>query len=315
MYPKLLEIPLGGDNTITIGSYGFMIALGILTASWVIGRELNRLQAVGRFGPIRIHSKPRAGKGSKAKGGKKGGTLIQPSELVNTMTIIAAVVGIAGAKMFHILENLDEFMRGPTDMIFSPGGLTFYGGLIFAGVAIVWYAHAKGIHVPTLADAFAPGLILGYGIGRIGCHLAGDGTWGIASNLAAKPGFLPTWLWAETYPNNILGVSIPDPGVYPTALYESATAIALFGILWSLRKHSFKPGWLFMVYLFVNGVERFAIEQIRINNKLSLFGLEVTQAQVISAGLIVIGLVGSVWLAMGSSRKASRVSKPVAAAS
>ncbi len=315
MYPKLLEIPLGGDNTITIYAYGFMVAVAILAGSWIIGRELNRLQAEGRFGPIRILSKRRAGKSSKAKGGKKGGTLVQPSELVGTMTIIAAVVGVAGSKLFHILENLDEFMRGPAEMIFSPGGLTFYGGLISAGAAIAWYAYAKGIHVPTLADAFAPGLILGYGIGRVGCHLAGDGDWGIVSNLATKPGFFPTWLWAETYPNNILGVTLPDPGVYPTSIYEFVAGVALFGILWSLRKHSFRPGWLFMVYLFLNGLERFTIEQIRVNNEFALGGLEVTQAEVISASLMLVGIAGFAWLAMGSNRKAARVSKPAAAAS
>jgi phosphatidylglycerol:prolipoprotein diacylglycerol transferase len=201
-------------------------------------------------------------------------------------------------------------MRAPADMIFSTGGLTFYGGLITAGVAIAWYAKSKGIHVPTLADAIAPSLMLAYGIGRIGCHLAGDGDWGIPSNLGAKPGFLPDWLWAETYPNNILGVAIPEPGVYPTSIYEFVAGVLLFALLWSLRKHPFKPGWLFMVYLFLNGLERFLIEQIRVNNQFAILGLEVTQAEVISSILILVGLVGSVWLAMGSKRSGKPAAAP-----
>jgi phosphatidylglycerol:prolipoprotein diacylglycerol transferase len=306
MYPRLLEIPIGG-TTLTIYSYGFMVAVAILVASWLTGIELNRLQSQGRFGPIRIAGK--TGKDKKSKPGSKG-EIVRPSDLIGTMTVLAAVFGVIGSKLFHILENLDQFMRAPADMIFSTGGLTFYGGLITAGIAIAWYAKSKGIHVPTLADAVAPGLMLAYGIGRIGCHLAGDGDWGIPSDLAAKPGFLPDWLWAETYPNNILGVAIPQPGVYPTSIYEFVAGLVLFGVLWSLRKHPFKPGWLFMVYLFFNGLERFLIEQIRVNNKFAFLGLELTQAEVISSILILVGLAGAVYLAMGSRRRTESAPAP-----
>ena len=302
MYPRLLEIPLGGDTTITIYSYGFMVAVAILTGSWLTGVELNRLQSAGRFGPIRV---PAKNSSAQSKKGKPKTETVRPSDLVGTMTILAAVFGVAGSKLFHILENFDQFMRAPADMIFSTGGLTFYGGLITAGIAIAWYGKSKGVHVPSLADAIAPSLMLGYGVGRIGCHLAGDGDWGITANLAAKPSFLPTWLWAETYPDNILGVTLPDPGVYPTSIYEFVACTALFGLLWSLRKHSFVPGWLFMVYLAFNGLERFLIEQIRVNNKFGLLGLEVTQAEVISTLLLIVGVAGAVWLAIGRGRAAT----------
>ncbi len=145
-------------------------------------------------------------------------------------------------------------------------------------------------------DAGAPALMLGYGIGRVGCHLAGDGDWGIAADLAAKPDFLPMWLWAETYPNNILGMTLPTGGVYPTSVYEFVACSALFGLLWVLRKHSFRAGWLFMVYLFLNGLERFSIEQIRVNRKMDLLGIDITQAELISLVLLVVGLTGTIIL-------------------
>jgi phosphatidylglycerol:prolipoprotein diacylglycerol transferase len=302
MYPRILEIPLGGETTITIYSYGFMVAVAILVASWLTGVELNRLQAAGRFGPIRVGGAGKSGNGKRQKGKGKG-QIAKPSDLVGTMTILAAVLGVAGSKLFHILENLDQFFQAPADMIFSTGGLTFYGGLITAGVGIAYYAKSKGVHVPTLADAVAPGLMLAYGIGRLGCHLAGDGDWGIASDLADKPGILPDWLWSETYPNNILGVAIPEPGVFPTPIYEFVAAFALFGLLWALRKHPFRPGWLFMVYLFLNGLERLLVEQIRVNRTFQLIGLEVTQAEVISMILLVVGLVGSIVLYDSGRRK------------
>jgi phosphatidylglycerol:prolipoprotein diacylglycerol transferase len=218
--------------------------------------------------------------------------MASPSALVGTLVVLAVLFGFAGAKLFHILENLPDFFANPGAMIFSSGGFTFYGGLLAAAVAIAWYVRSKGLSVPIAADAVAPSLMLGYGIGRIGCHLAGDGDWGIMADLSAKPGWIPTWLWAETYPNNILGINIPEPGVYPTSIYEFLMAAALFGVLWALRKHPFKPGWLFSLYFVLAGAERFLIEQIRVNNVLDFFGIEATQAEFISVLMIIAGLIG-----------------------
>lgn len=306
MYPRLLEIPLGGDASITIYSYGFMVAVAILLASWLAGRELDRLQKEGRFGPIKgaAHSK---------KGGKTGPVL--PSELMGTITVIAAAMGVAGSKLFHILENFGRFMQDPSGMIFSTGGLTFYGGLICAGLSIAWYGHRKGIHVPTLADAVAPSLMIAYGVGRIGCHLAGDGDWGIAADMSLKPSWLPTWLWAETYPNNILGMTLDQPGVYPTSIYEFVACLALFGLLWAVRRHPFKAGWLFMLYIALNGFERLLIEQIRVNNTFDVFGFEATQAEMIASTFILVGVVGLAFLTRRRQAKPHRREPATAASS
>lgn len=278
MYPRLLEIPITSSFTLTIYSFGFMVAVAILTAAWLTGRELDRKQAAGQIGQIKL----------KGKDGKP--RTARPSEIMGTVTILAAVFGVLGSKLFHILENLDQFMQDPGAMLFSSGGLTFYGGLICAGLAVAWYVRKNGIGVGQMADAAAPGLILAYGIGRIGCHLAGDGDWGIASSLADKPGWIPTWLWHETYPNNILGVDLA--GVYPTSLYEFMMCLALFGVLWAIRKHSHKAGWLFSLYLVFTGLERYLIEQIRVNNVFDVLGMQVTQAEVISSVLVLVGLLG-----------------------
>ncbi|MEX0746969.1 MAG: prolipoprotein diacylglyceryl transferase family protein, partial [Rhodothermales bacterium] len=215
-----------------------------------------------------------------------------PSALLGTVTVMAVVLGIAGSKLFHILENLGDFSRDPFGMIFSTGGLSFYGGLIVAGVSIALYLRKKGVAKWAFADAIAPGLMLAYGIGRIGCHLAGDGDWGIASDMSAKPSWLPTWLWAESYPNNILGVDLPDPGVYPTSIYEFVFAALLFGVLWVYRTHPYMNGWLFSFYLVLNGIERFLIEQIRVNNLFEFAGITFTQAELIAVLMIAAGAVG-----------------------
>jgi phosphatidylglycerol:prolipoprotein diacylglycerol transferase len=143
-----------------------------------------------------------------------------------------------------------------------------------------------------MLDATAPSMMLGYGIGRLGCQIAGDGDWGISANMTLKPSWLPEWLWAQAYDGNIAGVTIPPPGVYPTPIYEIAMALASFLVLWFLRSHNNRPGYLFSVYLLLAGFERILIEKIRINVRYDVFGAYVTQAEAISCLLIIAGLFG-----------------------
>lgn len=249
-------------------------------------------------------------------------------QYTGTITLIAAISGITGAKLFHLFENPKEFMQffsNPTLENFL-SGLTIYGGLIFGGVIVWLWARRKNIPSFHLLDACAPGLILAYGIGRIGCHVSGDGDWGIA-NAAAKPewlAWLPDWLWSYEYPNNVNAVRGPfgegtfqggyrgepiteadpwpiyegygtylDPGVFPTPVYETTLAVLTFALLWYLRKRIRIPGMIFAIYLMLNGLERFFIEKIRVNNISefwSSIGLEVTQAEVISTTFILLGI-------------------------
>ncbi len=288
MYPRLLEIPLPveflGMDSITIYSFGAMMAIAFLTAAWLTRRELDRQYTNGLISAAKISTKSRSG--------KKQYTQASPAYMVGTVTVIAVVGGIIGAKIFHILENWGEFVLNPAAMIFSQGGLTFYGGLIFAAGGIIWYVRKSEVSLFRFVDAILPTVLLAYGIGRIGCHLAGDGDWGIPADPDKQPEFIPDWLWGETYPNNILGQTLPESGVYPTSIYEFIMASVLFGVLWSLRNHPFKAGWLASLTILFFGVERLLIEQIRVNNLFNVFGLEVTQAEVISVFMIIVGVTG-----------------------
>ena len=222
-----------------------------------------------------------------------------------TIVFIAVIFGIIGAKIFHQLENLDEFVRDPVGSFFNFSGLTFYGGLITAAIAIVLYAEKHNIPWQQIADSIAPPLILAYGIGRIGCQVSGDGDWGIVNNIPQPEwlSFLPEWVWAYTYPHNILNQGIPIEGcagphcfeladpVYPTPIYETTLSLLIFTVLWSIRKKLRVPGTLFAIYLMFNGAERFFIEKIRVNNVFDFFGMRVTQAEIISTILFIIGLI------------------------
>ena len=288
MYPRLLEIPIPieflGMDSITIYSFGAMMAIGFLVAAWLMRHELERLYQKGELQAVQIPAK----KGRR----QKQNVSTSPASLVGSITVIAVIGGIIGAKIFHILENWGDFMVDPGGMIFSQGGLTFYGGLIVAAIGIIWYVRKHGVHLPLFIDATLPTVMLAYGIGRVGCHLAGDGDWGITSNPDAQPGFIPDWLWGETYPNNILGRTLPESGVYPTSIYEFLMAAVLFAVLWSLRNHPFRAGWLASLTVLFFGIERLLIEQIRVNNVFEFIGLEVTQAEVISVVMILAGIAG-----------------------
>lgn len=272
---------------------------------------------------------------------------VWPHERVGDITIMAAAYGFIGAKVFDNLENWDRFIENPIANLLSPSGLTFYGGLICATIAILIYAKRKNIGILHLCDAAAPSLMLSYATGRIGCQVSGDGDWGIFNSaytldndgtiipaaadqfretlmqnpdyskylireygqLEAIPhsffkglDFMPNWFWAYNYPHNVNEVGVPianctgnycnqlNPLVFPTPLYEFIACTLLFAVLWQFRKKFKVAGQLFGLYLMLNGIERFLIEKIRVNTTYSIMGFHPTQAELISAGLVVAGL-------------------------
>jgi prolipoprotein diacylglyceryl transferase len=113
---------------------------------------------------------------------------VWPHQRIGDIVVIAAVGGLIGAKVFDGLENWDSYMADPLGSFLSFSGLTFYGGLIVAAVAIIWYARKKDINGWQLVDSAAPALMLAYGLGRIGCQMAGDGDWGIYNSAYINDG-------------------------------------------------------------------------------------------------------------------------------
>ena len=233
---------------------------------------------------------------------------VHPHQLLGNMVLIAAIAGLLGAKFFHNLENPAEFIADPIAALFSFSGLTFYGGLICGTFAVLYYAGKNGIAVLYMLDASGPGLMLAYGIGRIGCQIAGDGDWGIPNDLP-QPGwisFLPEWVWAYNYPNNVLGIDLQQSFVndgyqsitgkaFPTPLYEAVLGIGFFCLLWAIRKKISVPGMLFSIYLLLNGTERFFIEKIRVNTMYHIFSYKITQAEIISSMIILAGIAGIIY--------------------
>ena len=159
----------------------------MLAAGECLRRELRRLYAAGRIGAAR-----------------KGGIDVPPQDVVTDLLVFVLLAGVAGARLFHILEHTGQFMADPLGMIFSRSGLSIFGGLIFGVLAGLVCVRRWKLPVRPLLDAVAPAMMLGYAIGRIGCQVSGDGDWGIAANMALKPDWLPTWAWAQTVPEQHL---------------------------------------------------------------------------------------------------------------
>ncbi len=227
---------------------------------------------------------------------------IWPHDRVGDIVLYAAIFGFLGAKVFHNLENWGEFVKDPIGNLIAFSGLTFYGGLICATVAIIYFARKHKIGVVHLADAMATTMMFAYAMGRIGCQVSGDGDWGIVNNNPKPFAWMPDGLWSSVYAHNVIGEGVPikdcvgpycnqlaNP-VYPTALYEVIACLLLFGVLWFLRTRIKVAGRLAALYLMFNGIERFSIEQIRVNTKYVDLPFQPTQAEIIALVLFLGGV-------------------------
>ena len=186
-----------------------------------------------------------------------------------TLVAAAAFGGLAGAKLYYLAEHA---AHSPGTV--SGSGFSWYGGVMGGAIAVLITAWRLRIPTAVLLGSAAPALALGYGIGRIGCQLAGDGTYGVASTLP----------WAMTYPHGAVPTTI---AVHPTPVYETLAMLLIFAVLWRLRRHV-APTRLFAIYLILAGTERLLVELIRRNDHV-LLGL--TQPQLWSVALVGAGAV------------------------
>ena len=267
MYPTLIDFGmidlLGFKFRLAIHSFGFMLVIAFYTTYFILDKDLKKLK--------------------------------YDNTLASDLVFWAALGGVFGSKVYHLLENMDQLIIDPIGMIFSGSGLVFLGGLIGGTISVSIILHKNNLPWLVFADIVAPLLILGYGIGRIGCFLVGD-DYGIPTNLP----------WGLSFPNGLppstsqvfelyfpwIDISNFEPGllkVHPTQIYEFIICLIIFFYLYNKRVNIKVKGTLFFTYLILAGFERFFIEFIRTNEKyfLSIF----SGAQIISFFMISIGLL------------------------
>jgi phosphatidylglycerol:prolipoprotein diacylglycerol transferase len=220
-----------------INSYGVSKAAAALVAGYLLAREFRRLG----WDPDRAW----------------------------TIVVTSTVMGFVGGKLYYLAEHAGNL----SPHSFGPSGFTWYGGLIAGVLTVVVMARRYELPLGPLAGIAAAPLSLAYGIGRIGCFLSGDGSYG-------QPSDLP---WAVAFPNGTMPTMVP---VHPAALYEAAVALAVGGLLWVLRTR-WAPLHVFGLYAVLSGVARFLVEEIRLNEEV-LLGL--TQPQLWSLLLIAVGV-------------------------
>lgn len=248
MYPIIFQF-----GPITVYSFGAFMALAALSAAWVVYAELKR----NGYNP----------------------------DLSSTIVFAAAVGGLLGARLLFIVEEWGNFLRSPWDYIFTGAGFTWYGGFLGGALAVSWVVKKNKIPWLKAADMAAPALAVGYGVGRLGCHFAGDGDWGTVTTVP----------WGVAYTKAIIGwvnplTGVPYPPgvrVHPTPIYEFIESAIIFAVLWSLRNKGFAPGTIFWLCLVLTGIARFVVEFWRVN---PVLGLGLSEAQWFSIAMIIVGL-------------------------
>jgi len=286
MIPVLVEF-----GPLRVYSYGLMLGIAFLLGSAIMARALKR----------------------------RG---LDPA-IANTVTILAVLFGISGAKFLYLLEEFQAFRADPIHMTFSAGGLTWYGGFLLALLAVSVYIRWKKVPFMKVWDCLGIALILAYGVGRVGCHLSGDGDYGQPTKLPwgtiyAEGTAKPTMMLEEYFNRepamreqwhyDSLRVMVggkdrmghlytkfdAQTPLHPTPLYELVLGIAGFFILLAVEKRDLVPGQLFMVYLMLSSTFRFAVEFLRLQPRIA-FGL--SEAQLFSVAIFALGVAGFMILA------------------
>jgi phosphatidylglycerol:prolipoprotein diacylglycerol transferase len=285
MIPVLFSV-----GPLHVYSYGLMLGISFLLGSYILALHLKR-------------------------------NAIDPG-VASTITFLAVIFGIGGAKMLYLIEEWESFVRDPFGMAFSAGGLTWYGGFLLALLAVSLFIRSKRIPFLKVWDGLGIALILAYGVGRIGCHLAGDGDYGAPTHLpwgtiyaqgVAKPS-RALQEYFQHHPEQraewkydslrVLFAGKDRMGnpytrfdeitpLHPTPLYEFVLGCAGFGLLFWLRSRLKVDGTLFMCYVMLSSIFRFFVEFLRLNPH--LFG-GLSEAQLFSIVLFVAALGGFFYL-------------------
>lgn len=238
MHPELLHI-----GPLTIYTYGFMMATAFLVCYLILKHEI-----------------------------KKRG---DDPEIASNIIFWGAIGGIVGAKIFYMVEFYRDLLQDPLGMIFSGAGLVFHGGLVGGTITVILVIRHAKKPLGEYADIIGPILLVGQGIGRIGCFFAGC--------CHGKACDLP---WAVTFPHASPPADYP---VHPTQLYEMIINFTMFFILVKFVRPRLKKPWMtFAIYLMIAGLERFLLEFIRVNPKVA-WGL--SSAQFTSMGIFIAGLI------------------------
>jgi len=268
MQPVLLRV----TDTFYIGTYGLLVALGLLAAVLLAAWRLKRLG--------------------------------QPPELAFDFTFVAVLSGFVGGRIAFIFTEWGLFVQDPAALIFARDGFVFLGGMIGGSICSLAYLYWRGVALLPFADIMAPSLTLGHAFGRLGCHFAGCCFGGVCTvpslgmqvpRLEQPDGTLFYNAYSDQLYRGEIGpeatASLP---VWPTQLLEAGGLFALTALLLWVSTRTTRAGAILALYLVVYAVLRFGIEMIRGDEARGLyFGGMVSTSQILS--ILLIPMAAGVW--------------------
>jgi phosphatidylglycerol:prolipoprotein diacylglycerol transferase len=223
------------------------------------------------------------------------------------MILGAVVGGLLGAKLYFVI------VLGNWDALFTRGGFVFWGGLLGGTIGVLAIARYKKVSLWTTLEVGAPALAAAYAVGRTGCWAVGDDygrPWDGPLAVQFPEGAPPSTAGVMAQEFDVSFPPDTDPtavvAVHPTQLYEVAMALAMFGLIWRLRHHRHREGWLIGVYLVLAGIERFVVEFFRAKDDYLPIGLTVAQTIALTA------IAGGIAVLVARRGAAARVAAPPA---
>ena len=255
MHPVLFHI-----GSFELASYGLMTALGYACAAWYLTPRL-----------------------------KTCGIKQLDKDTFWNLLFIAFVGALVGGKLLFIILSWPQLGATVAEKLSRVVhelryGFVFFGGLVVAVSALVWYMHRKKLPLLKTSDFLIVGLPLGHALGRIGCFLAGC--------CYGKPTSLP-WGVRFTDPHTLVPPELVGVPLHPTQLYETAANFALFLLLHYASKKPHKEGQILVAYVWCYALLRFCIEFLRGDYRGGfLWGL--SPSQLIS--LVIAGIALGIWL-------------------
>lgn len=217
-----------------------------------------------------------------------------PSETVMDLVFGVLVSSIIGVRLFYVLTHLYKFPKIYKAFFIWDGGLTLYGGIIAATATVWWMTRRRGIPFLVFADIFSPGVMLGIGLTRLGCFMAGCcfGKPTDCSCAVTFPGGSPAW--------KAFGGLVP---VHPSQIYASAGGFLIFALLLVSERWLRFRGSTFGLFLCLYGLSRFLVDFSRYYEVDQVMALGWSNNQWISVGMMIAGLS---MLAVGASGRTGR---------
>jgi phosphatidylglycerol:prolipoprotein diacylglycerol transferase len=229
---------------LTLGTYGIMVATALISAFFLMRADLARRSLA-----------------------------IDAESIIG----VTGLAGLAGARLYHLLEEPRVFFANPWPLLFSTMGFAWFGAFLGGFIALALLARQYRVKLLLMLDIASPAAALGYGIGRIGCLISGDGDYGIPTSLP----------WGMSFPNGLVPTT---ERVHPTPIYECLAALLIAYFLWRIGPRvvdrKLPEGSVFAWYLILTGVARFLVEFIRINPPVFL---GMSNAQTVSVLTVLAG--------------------------